>query len=329
LVEARLSAAFGRSVTIDRLEVHPGRITQVSVYEVAAANPAEFDGARSATINRFSMSFDAETWLRSRRIVIPLIELGQPSVNYMQNTSGRSNWDVAGSSSLSPSPEIGNLQIQGGIAHIRMEKERADATVNTSTRGDSVVRAGNGTYSHQPIVLEATSGALLALRDAAAPYPVALQLNNGLTRITLKGHIQDPIAFKGADLKLVLAGPDMELLLPLTGIATPKTPPYKIGGRPDFEGGRIKFTGMTGQVGSSDLNGDFEVNPAGERPTRTANLVSHRAGMEDLGGLCWINAGANHDPRTIAAPSGGSKARGGKSEAFADHPHQHSQSARG
>ncbi len=91
LVEARLSAGFGRSVTIDRLEVHPGRITQISVYEVAAANPAEFDGARSATIKRFSMSFEAETWLRSKRIVIPLIELDQPNVNYMQNIYGKSN----------------------------------------------------------------------------------------------------------------------------------------------------------------------------------------------------------------------------------------------
>ncbi len=136
-------------------------------------------------------------------------------------------------------------------------------------------------YSRQPIVLKATSGALLALRDAAAPYPVDLQLDNGPTRITLKGHIQDPIAFKGADLNLVLAGPDMELLLPLIGIATPKTPPYKVSGRLDFEAGRIKFTGMTGQVGSSDLNGDIEVNPAGDRPTLTANLMSHRVDMEE------------------------------------------------
>src|ERR1700722_15884778 len=139
LVEARLSAALGRPVTIDRLEVHPGRITQVSVYGVKAANPPGFDSANSATLNRLSMTFEAETWLRSRRIVIPLIEIDQPEIDYVQNNSGKSNWDITGSSSSSAPPEIGTLQIRAGVAHVHMEKEEADATMNVATQGNSVV----------------------------------------------------------------------------------------------------------------------------------------------------------------------------------------------
>ncbi len=161
LVEARLSAALGRPITIDRLEVHPGRVTQVSIYGLKAANPSGFDAANSATLNRLSMTFEAETWLRSRRIVIPLIELDQPHIDYVQADSGKSNWYIAGSSLSSAPPEIGNIRIDAGVAHIHMEKEQADATMSIASQGDSVVVNGKGTYAGQPIVVQALGGALL------------------------------------------------------------------------------------------------------------------------------------------------------------------------
>jgi uncharacterized protein involved in outer membrane biogenesis len=296
LVEGRLSAAMGRMVTIERLELQPGRVTILSVHGVKAANPIGFEASTSATVSRVSVTFEAETWLRTRRIVIPLIELDQPRVEYEQSETGKSNWDLPDSSPSTATPEIGNVQIQEGVAHVRMPKEKADTTLNISTRGEALIVTGQGTYARQPIALRATGGALLALRDAAQPYPVDLQLDNGPTRITLKGHIRDPLALRGADLNLVLSGPDMALLLPLTGIATPKTPPFKISGRLDFEAGRIKFTSIMGQVGSSDLTGDLEVNPAGTRPALTAKFVSRRVDMEDLGGFIGSTPGRTTTP---------------------------------
>ena len=285
MVETRLSAALGRPVTIDRLEVRPGRVTVLSAHGVNAANPSGFEASKSATVNRVSVTFEVETWLRSGRIVVPLIEMDQPRIEYEQDNSGKSNWDFPNSSFSGAAPEIGNVQLHDGVAHVRMAKENAETTLNISTQGEALIVQGKGTYARQPIALHATGGALLALRDAARPYPLDFQLDNGPTRITLKGHIRDPVALRGADLNLVLAGPDMALLLPLTGIATPRTPPYKVSGRLDFDNGRVKFSGVTGQVGSSDLSGDLDVNPAGKRPTLTARLMSHRVDMEDLGGF--------------------------------------------
>jgi len=299
LVETRLSVALSRTVTLDRLEVHPGRVTVISVYGVKAANPTGFEASNSALINRVGVTFEAETWIRTRRIVVPLIEIDPPRIDYEQNEAGKSNWDFPDSSS-GTTPEIGNVQIQEGVAHVRMATEKADATLTISTQGDALLVQGKGTYARQPITLRATGGALLALRDATQPYPVDLQLDNGPTRITLKGHIRDPLALHGADLSLTLRGPDMALLLPLTGIATPKTPPYKVSGQLDFEDARIKFTGVTGQVGSSDLNGDLEIDPGGKRPTLTGTLLSHRVDMEDLGGFIGSTPGRTTTPGQTA-----------------------------
>ena len=62
----------------------------------------------------------------------------------------------------------------------------------------------------------------------------------------------------------------MSLLLPLTGIAIPKTPPYRITGNLDFADGVVKFDDFAGQVGSSDLDGDIDVDtkPAAHDPDR-------------------------------------------------------------
>ncbi len=294
LLEARLTAVLGRPVTIDRLELHPGRITVLSVFGVAAGNPPGFLEGRSATVGRVTVRFDAETWLRTRQVVLPAIELDHPIVDYEQDGGGKSNWDFGPSSS--PAPEIGNLQIHDGVAQVRVEKEQANATVNISTQGETLVITGKGDYARQPITVRATGGALLALRNVAEPYPIDIQLENGPTRITLKGHVRDPLALKGVDVNLALSGPDMALLLPLTGIATPKTPPYNIGGRLDFQNGHVRFTGMSGRVGSSDLHGDLEVDPSGERPILTANLMSQRVDMQDLGGFVGSTPGRTTTP---------------------------------
>src|SRR5678816_3583099 len=67
-VEARISAAIGRTVTMERLEVHPGRSTIIVAHGLRITNPPGFEGADFANIARVSVTFDAETWVRTRRI---------------------------------------------------------------------------------------------------------------------------------------------------------------------------------------------------------------------------------------------------------------------
>ena len=77
LLEARLSAALGRAVSMERLEVHPGRVTNLTAYGVTLANPPGFEGPDLATIPRTNLSFEIDTWWRSSRIVLPAIELDE------------------------------------------------------------------------------------------------------------------------------------------------------------------------------------------------------------------------------------------------------------
>lgn len=306
MVEARASAGVGRTVTMERLEVHPGRSTVIVAHGMRVANPAGFEGPDFAFFPRFSVTFDAATWLRTGRALLTLVEADQPTFNFLQTADGKNNWTLAKPAvgpNAPPPVEVGDVVIHDGTSHVVAPAVKTDVTLAIATGGDSDKRVvtidGKGTYANQPITVHAVGGALLTVREDA-PYPVDITLVNGATRMTLKGSIRDPVALAGADLNLALSGPDMALLYPLTGVPIPETPPYRVIGRLDFADRRIKFSNMQGQVGSSDLEGELEMDPHGTRLLLTGTLVSHQVDLEDLAGFIGSQPGRTTTPGQTA-----------------------------
>jgi uncharacterized protein involved in outer membrane biogenesis len=303
IVDSQASAALGRPVTVTHLHVALGRTTRIEADGVTIGNPADWPGAGNfATADSLAIDIQPFDYIRNRAIVIPLIAVGAPNVDAQQLADGRANWTFGGGQPASPNPnpspgpKIGTLQITDGHAHVRDAKLRADfniavATKDTADGAGQITADAKGTYAAQPISAQFVGGALLSLQDAAKPYPVDLHVANGPTRVALTGSIKDPLAFQGADLKLEFAGPDMSLLLPLTGIAIPKTPPYRISGKLDYADGVVQFNDFSGKVGSSDLAGSIKVDTKPQRPVLTADLSSRLVDLKDLGGFIGAEPG--------------------------------------
>lgn len=296
IVDKQASAALGRPVTITHLHVTLGRTTRIEAEGVTIANPDGFPaGSDFATIDRLGVDVLPLEYIQHKQIVLPVIDVQSPKVDAQRLADGVANWSFGGgsdsSSSSSPGPQLGTLHISDGHVHFRDAKLRSDFDVDLQTQDSKdgtgqIVASAKGSYANQPITAQFVGGALLSLRESGKPYPVDLHLANGPTRVSLTGTIQNPLAFAGADLRLELSGPDMSLLLPLTGIAIPKTPPYRIAGKLDYADGVVKFQQFTGKVGSSDLAGDIEVDTKPEhRPIVTANLQSKLVDLKDLAGF--------------------------------------------
>ena len=307
LVEAQASAQLGRRVTIDHFDLQPGRQTVAIADGVRVENPPGFDDpAPLATIDRLSVTVDVMQYLRTRAIVVPLIRVEHPQVDAREDAAGHNNFTFpALSGPADPNatpPAIGDLQIVDGHAHVVVPQQRSDFVMDiaTSEATDSkpaqILVDAKGTYAGQPITGKLAGGALLSLRDAATPYPVDVHLANGPTRVSLTGTIADPMALAGANLKLELSGTDMSLLYPLIGVAIPKTPSYRIAGNLDYADKKINFRHFTGQVGSSDLEGDIAVDPGPARPVMTATLASRQVDLADLGGFIGSQPGRKTTP---------------------------------
>ncbi len=321
LVNRQASAALGRPVTITHLHVHLGRTTRVEADGITVANPADWPGGGNfATIERLGLDVLPLDYIQHHQVTLPVIDVQSPKLDAQQLPDGRANWTFGSSTpaapSTTPAPRLGTLRIADGHAHVRDAKLKADFNIDLETKETEtgggkdgtgqIVAEAKGTYAAQPITAQFVGGALLSLRDAAKPYPVDLKLANGPTRVSLQGTVQDPLSFAGADLKLELSGPDMALLLPLTGIAIPKTPAYRIAGKLDYSEGVVKFQQFTGKVGSSDLAGSIEVDTKPEhRPALTADLQSKLVDLRDLGGFIGAEPGdADKGTKKVANTTG-------------------------
>ena len=302
LVNARASAALGRPVSIAHLHVRLGRVTRIVADEVRIANPTGFpDGSQFGTADHLAIAVDLGALLRNRSTIrIPSIEVDHPNLDIATSPSGEPNWKLGSgspSSGSGPSVQIGDVRINDGHAHVVIPKFKTDFALDAATRepeggGDAqIVVEAKGLYANQPITGRFVGGALLSLRDPAHPYPIDLQAANGATKIVIKGTVEDPLAFKGANVKLDLSGPDMSQLYHLTGVAIPETPPYEISGNLDYADRKIRLTNFAGRLGHSDLEGTIAVDPGASRPQVSADLTSKSVDLTDLGGVIGTTPG--------------------------------------
>ncbi len=162
----------------------------------------------------------------------------------------------------------GNLRATGQLApvlHVRADGRLANSTV----WGLPVAAEGNwaSNKADQPTI------------------GFDMRATIGDTRVAARGTVKDPKALKALDLALDLRGADLQQLYTITGVPFPSTPPYSVSGTLRFADNVWTLRGFDGQVGRSDLSGDFVVDVTGEKPFVRAQLTSRRMDMTDLGGF--------------------------------------------
>ncbi|GGC42537.1 hypothetical protein GCM10011504_21210 [Siccirubricoccus deserti] len=307
LAEARASAALGRPVSIEHLHLDLGRTTTVTLEGLRIGNPPEFEAEPPfAEVPRVSLDLDAMALLRDRSLVIPTVRLDQPAVEMRSREDEKTNYafNLGGDAASRPAvqgPQIGALLLRDGKVHTMLAGLRADFTVSLSTEeppGEPprLLANAEGRYADQPITAQLRGGAILNLRDPNQPWPIELTLANGPTRVALRGTLQDPLALRGADLRLDIEGPDMARLAPLTGVPIPPTPPFRVTGRLDYAEGAFRFEEVEGRLGRSDLNGRFAIIPGEDRPVLHADLHSRSVDLADLGGFIGAAPGRTDTP---------------------------------
>jgi uncharacterized protein involved in outer membrane biogenesis len=301
LVEVQASSALGRPVGIGHFDVRLTRRPLLVFDNVTIANPENFPGDRQmGKIDRLSVRVDVGSVFHGP-IVVPEIAIEHPDFALAQDPSGKANWqfgDPNAKPSDKPAPQIGSLIITAGNIHVLAGKPQADFTMKVETRQPAnggegaIIVDAKGTYANQPVNGKFVGGALLSLRDPTKPYPIDLTAANGDTHVALKGTVERPMEFGGANVTLDLKGRDLADLYSLTGIPLAPTPAYHLTGKLDYSAAKITFRQFAGTVGSSDLNGDIgvEIRP-GNLPLVTGNLTSHKLVMADLAGFIGATPG--------------------------------------
>ncbi|MCD5974897.1 AsmA family protein [Pseudomonas quasicaspiana] len=269
-----------------------------------------------------------------QHVVIPRIDLTGPDAKLERLADGRANWvfDLPKSDpNAEPSSwvlDIGAIKFDKGLVSFN------DQTLNTQVDlvidplgkpipfGD-IVGSGEakkaeekgvrpqdyafgvtfkGQYKGQKLNGSGKLGGLLALKDAAQPFPVQVDAHVGDTHAAIAGTVTDPQNLGALDLRLKLSGSSLSNLYPLTGVTLPDSPAYSTDGRliakiHDPAGANFRYEGFNGKIGNSDIHGDLGFVASQPRPKLTGTLVSNQLLFTDLAPLIGADSNAAQKKR--------------------------------
>jgi len=221
------------------------------------------------------------------RIVVPEVHLERPEVFLEQRPDGRKTWrldrdqkDRGGSRFY-----IGALTLDQGRVNYDDPARRISVAADLTSKPQGMTFSAEGRYKGLPLKAKGAGGQVLALRDAATPYPLQGEARIGSTDIKVDGTFTGIAELAAFDLAIDLRGESMVQLYEVFGIAFPDTSPYTTRGRLIKGDGRVRYEDFAGKVGKSDLAGSFQVDTGGERPFMKAELRSKLLHFADLGPL--------------------------------------------
>jgi uncharacterized protein involved in outer membrane biogenesis len=310
LAERQATAALGREVRLGSLAVEVGWQPRVVVRGITVANPAGFAGDPGfAEVRQLALRFDLRALL-DRQLELRELTLDTPVVNLRGGEAGRGNWlfdRPPSDQAVKPwRVEVHHLTLNGGQFSFVNPRIDADIRGTMATR-ETPPRPGveegtleakaEGRLRGKAFTGRFVGGSVLALHDAAKPYPVDVLLEAATTRIAVSGDLTDPVRLGGARLVLDWSGSDLAALADVTGLPLPATPPYRLKGRLDLAPGELRLNGFEGLLGESDVSGDLKLQLIKPRPRLTATVRSKQLRLADLSGFI------GDDPNT-AKPKG-------------------------
>ncbi|MDE2082297.1 MAG: AsmA family protein [Burkholderiales bacterium] len=289
---------------------------QVRAQALSFANPAWAAAPQMLTADRATLNLDLRQLLHGRLAFID-VRLTQPRVFLEQASGGRRNWllDRAQTDEGRRIP-IGRLLLDRGELHYVDRTQRTDLQARLSTVDAPALPASapggaydvaftaSGQYRGQRLEASGRGGAVLALADESRPYPLAVDIRLGATRVRARGTVTSLLKFTALDLQLALQGDDLAALYPVLGLALPPTPAYTSSGHLVRSGRRWRYEAFTGRVGRSDIAGTLQVDTGGPRPRLSGALTSQRLALADLGPSVGArNAAAARPHATVGAAS--------------------------
>jgi len=286
------SMVTGRAITLDGdLKVHPWSWSpEADIGGLKIGNPKGVPGLM-ADIPQ------ARVRVKLRPLLVghwnlPLLDLEKPVFWLFVDKDGQGNWRTAKTNGQPTRlPPIEHFIINNGRLgfvdlprKLRISGQLQSSETEGAKTGGSFSLVGQGTENGHPFLLTVRGDPLLNLKPNQ-PYGFNSDIRAADTHVIIKGVLSKPFDFGQVKAAMTVSGGDFANLYDLTGLALPNTPPYRLSGDLVRDGTSYSFTRVHGQVGSSDLAGDFKVDRVDNRRNLKADLHSHRLNIYDLGSL--------------------------------------------
>ncbi|MES2868338.1 MAG: AsmA family protein [Pseudomonadota bacterium] len=301
--------------------------------DLTLGNPEWLKTPQMASLKKVELRLSPLALL-TETVSIPRIDLTEPSARLERLADGRANWNFT-FDPKDPNAEPSNWTVDIGAigfdkGHVTLNdqtlKTQLDVLIDPLGKpipfneivGEAAAKKAlekgakpqdyafalkvKGQYHGQKLNGTGKIGGLLALQDAAKPFPLQAQVNIADTQVALAGTLTDPLNLGALDLRLKLAGISLSNLYPLTGVTLPDSPPYSTDGhliaKLHEPGGAVfNYENFNGKIGDSDIHGSLGYVASQPRPKLTGALVSNQLLMADLAPLIGADSNAEQKAR--------------------------------
>ena len=305
-VEARASAALGRTVEIDGISIRPGLPPRVSFDHLRIANPEWAETPDLINARGLYARVHVLPMLK-KRVIIPYLGATQATAG-LEMAGKKATWRFSQEAEEKEDSGLvlGRVHIGDGDIRFIDKTQKTDLAVKvkgSAGEGGELTATAQGRFRGEAARVQATIPELSTQHEA--PVRVSGKGTIGRTQAAVDGSLATD--GKTLDMKLMLAGQTFKDLSKVTGIVLPDSPPYRLEGHLKHEGADWNFAPFTGRVGDSDLRGSVLYRKGDRKPFLQANLESNLLDFDDLGPL--IGSQPKTDPGETASPEQKAKAQ--------------------
>lgn len=303
----------------------------IAAEQMLLGNPDWAEGDTFVSLQRAELRLGLLPLL-AKTVRIPRIDVQGPVVKVQRLADGRNNWTFdLGNEDEDPGQQSepwvldigtigfdqGQISIDDAVSKLQLELQveplgepiafsdivgAKEQTASAAPQDYAFAWNAKGRYQQQAVEGQGKIGGLLALQDAALPFPLEADVRAGSTRIRLAGTLTDPLNFGALDLNLQLSGTSLGNLYPLTGVTLPDSPPYSTDGRLRAElqapeGATYRYQDFNGRIGDSDIHGNLTYLAGTPRPKLSGEVVSQQLLFTDLAPLIGADSNAEKEAR--------------------------------
>ncbi len=325
VIEAQAEDATGRELKVaGAIDLEISLTPAITVQDVSFANAAWGSRAEMVSVRRFELEV-ALLPLLSGDIRVKRLIVVEPDVLLETDKKGRGNWDLEAfaeeteKKAEEAAEEAGKaadwlsfdkVVIRDAVLTYRDGRTGEETRLHLARLEGRAASASaplevtiEGAYNDAPFKADGVLGSLDRLLGDG-PFPVKLNAEAGGAALGIDGRIAQPMTGEGIDLRIQLRGRNLADLGALTGTALPPLGPYDLSAQVAQDGKAYRLTGLTVNIGSSDIAGNATVTLAGARPALSGSFTS---GTLDLDDLAPPGADGTEDAAAGAPPKAGGR----------------------
>ena len=297
-IEAKANEATGRELRIaGPIDLMVSLTPAITIEGVTVANADWGSQPEMLSVGRIEVQVKLLPIL-SGDIQITRLVLVEPVIRLETDTDGQGNW-VFASAAQAPASE-GTAQAPAALPAFHQvdvrdarvvyrdgatgQEFRVDLTAlhaEASSPASPIAFTLAGRYNGEAFDASGTIGSRDQLLTGAA-FPFDVTAAAGGATIEAEGAIAEPLAGQGIDLRFRARGDSLADLAPLAGADLPPLGPYAVGAQVRPEGNSIKLTGLTLEMGGSDLAGSLTASLDGARPAVSGTLTAGTLDLADF-----------------------------------------------